>query len=59
MEMASREVAILREPVIATTQIGEVFSLKNAVIHINGYVGSVNEKNLYSTFKLTEQLKNA
>ena len=52
METASREVSILREPVVATTQIGDVYNLKNAVIHINGYVGDVNEKNMYSTFKL-------
>lgn len=55
MEFASRSIGILREPVTATRHIAEVYNQKNAVIHINGYVGDVTESNINSTFKLTEQ----
>lgn len=55
MEIASRNVGILREPVVATKLISDIYSIKNSVIHINGYVGDVNEDNLFTTFKLTEE----
>lgn len=55
MEFASRSIGKLREPVTASTHIAEVYNQKNAVIHMNGYVGNVTESNINSTFKLTEQ----
>ena len=55
MEFSSRSIGILREPVIVTKHIAEVFNQKNAVIHVNGYIGDVTESSIYSTFKLTEQ----
>ena len=55
MEFASRSIGVLREPITASTHIAEVYNQKNAVIHINGYVGNVTESNINSTFKLTEQ----
>lgn len=55
MEIASRSESILREPVTASTHIAEVYNQKNAVIHINGYVGNITESNIDSTFKLTQK----
>ena len=55
MEVASSIQRILREPVTASAQISEVYNQKNAVIHLNGYVGSLTENNINSTFKLTHQ----
>lgn len=55
MEFASRCIGKLREPVVASTHIAEVYNQKNAVIHMNGYIGNVTENNINSTFKLTEQ----
>lgn len=55
MEFASRIRGKLREPVTPSTHIAEVYNQKNAVIHINGYVGNVNENNIDTTFKLTQQ----
>lgn len=55
MEVSSRTVNILREPVVASEKIGEVYNLQNAIVHINGYIGKLSELTLDSTFKLTEQ----
>ncbi len=55
MEFASRSIGMLRDPITASTRIAEVYNQKNAVIHMNGYVGNVTENNINSTFKLTEQ----
>lgn len=54
MEVASAKIMKIREPVVATEKIGDVYNVKNAVIHINGYIGDLREETLYSTFKLTE-----
>ena len=55
MEFASRNKGILREPITSSSHISEVYNQKNAVIHINGYIGEVDENNINTTFKLTQQ----
>lgn len=60
MEVASRECGKIREPVVAIDRIGDVYNQKNAVIHMNGYIGRLNEEALHSSFKLTtESYQNA
>lgn len=53
MEEASKCASYNREALIAENKIGEVYSQKNAIIHINGYIHKVTEDDLDSTFKLT------
>lgn len=55
MEVASRDVSILREAVVATDKLGEIHNSKNSVIHINGFIGSLTEETLSTTFKLTQE----
>ncbi|MDE6844137.1 MAG: SIR2 family protein, partial [Lachnospiraceae bacterium] len=55
MEVASRNVSILREAVVATNRLGDIHNIKNAVIHINGFIGNLTEEMLSTTFKLTQE----
>lgn len=55
MEVASKKVGINREGVEAEKRIGEVYSRKDAIIHINGFINNVKEDDLQDTFKLTQQ----
>lgn len=53
VEMISQQEGINRETVTPEKGSSEVLNYKNAIIHLNGYIGSVTEKNLEDTFKLT------
>lgn len=55
MEVASKNVSILREAVVATDKIGDVHNSNNSVIHINGFIGDLTEETLSTTFKLTQE----
>ncbi len=55
MEVASKNVGKPREAVVATDKLGDIHDSKNAVIHINGFIGSLTEKTLSTTFKLTQE----
>lgn len=55
MEVASKNVSRNREAVVAKNKISEVYSRKNAIIHINGYINTVTEDELQDGFKLTQE----
>lgn len=52
MELASRKVGKLREPICPKKKISEVYGKDSAVIHINGYIGNLTEETLEAEFKL-------
>lgn len=54
MELASKAVGINREGVHSKNKIGDIYSRKDAIIHINGFINGVNEDDLETTFKLTQ-----
>lgn len=52
LERLSMDAGINRESISPEKKSSEVLDLKNAIVHINGFVDSVTEENLESTFKL-------
>lgn len=52
LERLSMDAGIERESVMPEKKSSEVLNFKNAIVHINGYINSVTENNLESTFKL-------
>lgn len=55
MEYSSKSNGKLRDPIVMKDRIGDIYGKDNAVIHINGYIGELNEETLESEFKLTSQ----
>lgn len=55
MEVASKKVGKPREAVVATDKLGDIYDSKNSVIHINGFIGSLTEETLNTSFKLTQE----
>lgn len=51
-EKASEEVTVYRETLTPEKRSSDVLKYKNTIIHMNGYIGNVNESNLMTTFKL-------
>ena len=51
-EKASDEVGINRETITPEKRSSDVLSYRNAIIHMNGYIGNAKKDNLLSTFKL-------
>lgn len=52
MEFASKEIGKRRETVDPKQSYSDVVLKKEAIIHLNGFVGNVNERDLDETFKL-------
>lgn len=55
MEVASRNVLYNRDSVEAKNKIGDVYSRKNAIIHVNGYINTVTENDLEDFFRLLDE----
>ena len=51
-ETASKEVQINRETITPEKRASDVLCFKNAIIHMNGYIGNVKKDDLSTTFKL-------
>jgi len=51
-EKASEEVDLFRETIAPENRSSEVLKYRNAIIHMNGYIGNVKKENLDTTFKL-------
>lgn len=51
-ERLSVDAGIERESIMPEKKTSEVLNFKNAIVHINGFINSVTEDNLDSTFKL-------
>lgn len=52
LEMLSMEAGIDRESITPEKKSSDVLNYKNAIVHMNGFIGSVTEENLETTFKL-------
>lgn len=55
MEVASKKVSVIRETVVATDKLGDIYNNQNAIVHMNGYIGDLTEATLSTTFKLTQE----
>lgn len=51
-EKISMDLDIDREPIMPEKRSSEVLNFNHAIVHINGYINSVTEEKLDSTFKL-------
>lgn len=55
MEVASRRQRMTqRTSVIPETSLADIAGARHAIIHMNGYVGNITEKNVVTTVKLTK-----
>lgn len=51
-EKLSLDAAIDRESIMPETKSSDVLNFKNAIVHMNGFIDNVTERNLETTFKL-------
>ena len=55
VEIASKVSKIYRESITATTEKPKIENLSGAIIHMNGSIQTVTEKNFFNDFKITNE----